>query len=219
MGYFNRKAKERIERDMQEKRGMHEWEELGYSVGIDVSMQLGHIWQLHNIQSYAMGKGMVLEGDNTFEPPLNTGDRDTIDSMIHLLAMRAELDGEKYLSQLDYDSYLRAYRIELDHVTLYNRLKKNVDQKFLVKAHYKNLHKSDQKYISGDSRTVYVYYINPELQQFLKHHLDEGGYKNGDAITTPSNAVPFHLYMTAITNILKMLPRSDKDKIIDILSS
>jgi hypothetical protein len=162
---------------------------------------------------------VVLEGDNTFEPPKDSGDRDAIDSMIHLLAMRAELDGEKYLSQLDYDTYLRAYRIELDHVTLYNRLKKNVYQEFIKKTHYKNLHKNDQKYISGDSRTVFVYYINPELQQFLKNHLDQEGYKNGDAITTPSNAVPFHLYMTAITNILKMLPRSDKDKIIDILST
>jgi hypothetical protein len=54
MGLFSRKAKERIARDMQQE-NLHEWEELGYSVGIDISMQLGHIWQLHNIQSYAMG--------------------------------------------------------------------------------------------------------------------------------------------------------------------
>ena len=115
-----------------------------------------------------------------------------------------QLDGEKYLSQLDYDSYLRAYRIELDHVTLYNRLKKNIDQKFLIKTHYKNLHKNDQKYISGDSRTVFVYYINPELQQFLKHHLDQSGYKTGRHITTPSNAVPFAPHAPELYGLRRM---------------
>ena len=217
MGLFSRKAKERIERDMKNK-CLHEWEELGFSNGVDISMQLGHIWQLHGIQAYAMSKGMVLEGDKNLNPPKNSGDRDAIDSMIHLIAMRADLDGEKYLSQLDYDTYLRAFRIELDHVTLYNRLQKNIDQQFIVKTHYKNLHKNDLDYVSGDSRTRFVYYINPKLQLFLQDHIDKGGYKKDNAVTTPSNAVPFNLYMTAIINILKLLPRTDKDKIIDILS-
>ena len=218
MGLFSRTAKEKIERDMKNK-CLHEWEELGFSNSVDISMQLGHIWQLHNIQAYAMSKGLVLEGPQGLNPPENSGERDGIDSMIHLIAMRADLDGEKYLSQLDYDTYLRAYRIELDHVTLYNRLQKNIDQGFLIKTHYKDLHKNDIDYISGDSRTRFVYHINPELQLFLKNHIDDKGYITDGALTTPSNAVPFNLYMTAITNVLKLLPRSDKDKIIDILSS